>query len=75
MQTIALSIQEIEQITGYKRAVDQLMELHRHGFYRARRSPTTGNIILEREHYIAVCAGSRPTNAPKVRAPQLRMPK
>ena len=68
-----LEPQEVTQITGYKRPADQLDELHRQGFYRARRSPTTGNIILEREHYIAVCAGSRPTNAPRVRVPQLRM--
>lgn len=63
---------EVTQITGYKRPADQLSELHRQGFYRARRSPTTGNIILEREHYTAVCAGARPANEPRVRVPQLR---
>lgn len=67
-----LSAAEVERITGYKRAADQLPELHRQGFYRARRSPTTGRIILERAHYDAVCAGARPANEPKVRAPQLR---
>lgn len=67
-----LEAQEIEEITGYKRAADQLDELHRQGFYRARRSPTTRNIILEREHYTFVCIGSRPVNTPRVRVPQLR---
>ncbi len=67
-----LEAREVEQITGYKRPSDQLTELHRQGFYRARRSPTTGNIILEREHYTSVCCGSRPVNAPRVRVPQLR---
>jgi hypothetical protein len=68
-----LSAQEVAQVTGYKRPADQLEELHRQGFYRARRSPTTGAIILEREHYTAVCAGSRTENTPKLRTPQLRM--
>jgi hypothetical protein len=67
-----LEAQEVEAITGYKRPSDQLEELHRQGFYRARRSRTTGNIILEREHYTFVCIGSRPVNVPRVRVPQLR---
>ena len=73
MTAATLSAQEVAQITGYKRPADQLDELHRQGFYRARRSPTTGSIILEREHYTAVCAGSRQENTPKLRTPQLRM--
>jgi hypothetical protein len=67
-----LSELEIERITGYKRAADQLPELHRQGFYRARRSPRTGHIILERVHYDAVCAGAKATSEPRVRVPQLR---
>ena len=71
--TPTIPTSDIEQITGYKRPYDQLLELHRQGFYRARRSPTTGHIILERVHYDAVCAGFRQqTNAPQVRVPQLR---
>lgn len=70
--TATLSNQEIEQVTGYKRPNDQLPELLRQGFYRARRSPTTGHIILERVHYDAVCAGARQANEPRVRVPQLR---
>lgn len=73
MQTIVLSGPEIEQITGYKRPASQLEELHRQGFYRARRSPTTGNMILEREHYTAVCSGSKEPIGPKVHVPQLRL--
>ena len=72
MITTTRSNAELEQVTGYKRPADQLEELQRQGFYRARRSPTTGHIILERVHYDAVCAGARPANEPRVRVPQLR---
>lgn len=68
-----LTSEEVTQITGYKRPAEQLEELRRQGFYRARRSPTTGAIILEREHYSSVCAGARPANTPRVHVPQLRM--
>lgn len=70
-----LTTEEVEEITGYKRPLDQLAELHRQGFYRGRRSPTTGRIILERAHYLAVCEGAKPSNEPRVRAqqPRLRM--
>ena len=39
---------ELVRLTGYKRPADQLAELHRQGFYRARRSPSDGTVILER---------------------------
>ena len=64
---IALSADEIASVTGYKRPADQLAELHRQGFYRARRSPTTGRIIVERAHFDAVCAGAISTPSPRVR--------
>jgi len=72
MPTEALSTvltrQELQQITGYKRASEQLAELVRQGFYRARRSRVDGSVILERPHYDAVCAGSRmPANEPRLR--------
>ena len=70
--TPILSPEELADVTGYRRAGDQLAELQRQGFYRSRRSPTTGHIILERVHYDAVCAGARPVNEPQVRVPQLR---
>lgn len=70
--TATLSPQEIEAVTGYKRPADQLKELERQGFYRARHSPTTGQVILERAHYDAVCAGARQPKAPQVRRPIVR---
>ena len=73
MTDTTLSNIEIEQITGYKRPADQLVELHRQGFFRARRAPVSGHIILEREHYTAVCHGAKtPQHQPRVRVPQLR---
>lgn len=66
---ITLSSGELEAITGYKRPGDQLVELQRQGFSRARRSRTTGDIILERAHYDAVCAGAKPDQRPRVRPP------
>ena len=59
---------ELERITGYRRPADQLAELKRQGFYRARRSPSDGSVILERPHYDAVSAGAqRPAQEPRVR--------
>lgn len=56
---------------GYKRPSDQLAELRRQGFFRARLSRITGRVVLEREHYTAVCQGTSPTansaTRPKVR--------
>lgn len=47
----------IQRITGYKRPADQLRELHRQGFYRARIAKVTHEVVLERPHYDAVAAG------------------
>lgn len=55
--SVTLSPAEVERLTGYKRAADQLRELHRQGFYRARRGRVTGEVILERAHVEAVAAG------------------
>jgi hypothetical protein len=72
---ITLTAAEIERLTGgYKRPADQLRELHRQGFYRARRGRVTGEVILERAHVDAVAAGQVPVqngelrNHPKLRA-------
>ncbi|MDO9357906.1 MAG: DUF4224 domain-containing protein [Polaromonas sp.] len=63
-----LTSTELKQLTGYKRAAEQLAELLRQGFYRARRSRVDGSVILERPHYDAVCAGaSMPANEPRLR--------
>lgn len=67
---------EVESITGYKMPAKQEAELRRQGFYRARRSPTTGEIILERAHYQAVCStGGKAANEPQVRDPIVRPPR
>nr|WP_256099271.1 DUF4224 domain-containing protein [Variovorax sp. SG517] len=59
---------ELQELTGYRRAAEQLAELLRQGFYRARRSRFDGSVILERPHYDAICAGARaPANGPKLR--------
>lgn len=71
-----LPAEEIQRMTGYKRPGDQLSELHRQGFYRARRAKVTGEIILERPHYDAVCAGggqsANDSDRPKLRKPTKR---
>lgn len=70
-----LPAEVIVKLTGYKRPADQLRELHRQGFYRARRARVTGEVILERPHYDAVAAGMaepQPGNRPQVRQPRLR---
>lgn len=67
---LTLTPEELHALTGYRRAGDQLAELHRRGFHRARRGPA-GGVILERAHYEAVCRGhdSTPENRPRVRLP------
>ena len=72
MTDILLSADELVAITGYRRAADQVPELLRQGFTRARRSPTTGETILERAHYQSVCAGQQAPQRPQVRPPKLR---
>lgn len=70
--TIILTSEELAGVTGYRTPKRQLEELHRQGFYRARIA-ATGNVILERAHYDAVCAGDRPAKEPTVRNPFLRL--
>ena len=70
--TIILTTEELERVTGDKTPKRQVQELHRQGFYRARIAAATGNVILERAHYDAVCAGESPAKAPTVRNPSLR---
>jgi hypothetical protein len=74
LTALILSDAELRQLTGYAMAGRQLDELHRQGFWRARRSRVSGAVILERWHYQAVCAGGAvPDNTPKVRPPQVRV--
>lgn len=72
MDDLLLTPAEIAALTGYRMPHAQLAELHRQGFTRARRSPTSGSIIVERAHYLAVSAGHVAPQRPKVRPPQLR---
>lgn len=72
MTAIRLSPEEICDVTGYRRPTEQLQELHAQGFYRARRNPVDGTVILERAHYAHICAGGgEPANEPQVR-PKVR---
>ncbi|WP_295380422.1 hypothetical protein [uncultured Pseudacidovorax sp.] len=74
LSTITLSATEIIAIAGgYLRASDQVRELQRQGFWRARKG-VRGEVVLEREHYRAVCAGARfgkvaPEERPKIIPP------
>lgn len=66
-----LTVDELVAITGYRRPGDQLRELLKLGYYRARRSVVTGAVILERPHYEAVARGVQ-AEAPRVRVPRVR---
>lgn len=72
MQPATLTESELMAITGYQRPACQLRELHRQGFWRARRSKLTGKVILERTHYDAVCRGDTQSADP-VRIKPLRL--
>lgn len=51
-----LTPDELLAVSGYARAAEQLAELHRLGFIRARID-RLGRVVLERSHYEAVCDG------------------
>ncbi|GAA4424587.1 hypothetical protein [Acidovorax lacteus] len=70
--SIVLDDTEIQALTGYKRAKEQLPELHRQGFYRARQSRSTGAVILERAHYDAVCSARITANEQRTKEPTVR---
>lgn len=71
MNDVTMNDAELVAITRYSRTAEQLAELHRQGFHRARRG-RTGGVVLERAHYEAVCAGRVAVAVPKVRPPKLR---
>jgi hypothetical protein len=54
--TLTLADSEIEAITGYRTPSRQLQTLHQRGFVRAYRD-RGGRVVVEREHYHAVCRG------------------
>jgi len=71
---LTLTPEQILELTGYRQPAAQLAELHAQGFYRARRN-ALGEIVLERAHYDAVCAGHQAAPAaPAAPLPQLRPP-
>lgn len=70
--SILMTDQELVELTGYQWPSKQLASLKKQGFFRARINERTGSVLLERDHYQAVCAGPLPTSAPKVRPPALR---
>lgn len=73
MADLLLSDDEIVTLTGYRQPARQLEELHRQGFYRARRRAMSGAVVLERAHYEAVCGiDKKAAEAPRARQPQLR---
>lgn len=53
---LVLTNQELKALTGYAMPCKQLAVLHAAGYARARRG-RSGEIILERDHYRAVCCG------------------
>lgn len=66
--SLMLSADEIREITGgYVQPSKQLAELHRMGYYRARRSALTGAVLLDRAHYEAVNGGDVPKRQPQLR--------
>ena len=67
---LTLSAEELIELTGFRRPADQLTELLRRGFYRARQSAVTGRVVLERAHYEAVCASTRTGPHPSLRPPR-----
>lgn len=60
MSDIRLTPAEIQEIAGgLTQQRRQLTELHARGFWRARLG-RDGQVVLERAHYLAVCAGALP---------------
>jgi hypothetical protein len=73
--TLILTEAELEALTGYSQPARQLRALHALGYFRARTSPRTGRIILERAHYYAIAEGrvTVTTAAPARPRPKLRL--
>lgn len=61
-ESIRLTPEEIAALTGYRRAAEQLAALKALGYWRARRN-RLGEVVVERAHYLEVCAGT--AKAPK----------
>lgn len=72
-EPLILGEDEIAELTGYQQPAKQLAELHRLGFWRARRRAISGRVVLERAHYEAVCGAEATRKAPAEREPRLRL--
>ncbi len=55
-ERLILSKDELADVTGYVQPSKQIERLAQLGFWRARMQ--AGEVILERAHYNAVCAGA-----------------
>jgi hypothetical protein len=65
-----LSPAEIQSLTGgYQRPKDQLAELRKQGFVRARIG-MNGRVVLESAHYEAVCGGRFGLADPSAKGPR-----
>ena len=73
MTALTLSPDELVELTGYRSKAKQLEELQRRGFHRARRG-ASGRVVLERDHYHAVCSGTAAPQGPQVKPPRIRQP-
>lgn len=72
---LTLTTAEIEQLTGYKQPSRQIKALHLLGYFRARISPRTGGVVLERAHYHAVAEGRTAASGETTRPrPRVRQP-
>lgn len=61
---LTLTPGELRQVTGgRKQPRRQLEELHRRGYWRAYMG-VDGQVVLDRAHYEAVCAGALPGGSP-----------
>lgn len=64
---LILTPSELVDLTRYKRAADQLRELHARGFNRAYLR--AGAVVLERPHFEAVCSGNAAPPRGRVKPP------
>jgi hypothetical protein len=70
---VILSAEEVRALCGgLRRPNDQLKELYRLGFYRARRGRVKREVILERAHVDAVASGQLMTGSGQQNRPKVR---
>lgn len=67
-----LTPDEIRDLTGCVLPAVQLKHLQRRGFWLAWRNPRSGNVVLPRAHFLAVCAGARQAEPAAADAPPAR---